>query len=595
MAYVVVVVVTFLSALEQGMSANVPSPGSAALAEAFYRLCHEEADSLPSDVKQGIASPLVAEALEKKDVQGAIGILKEMVAKNGDNIGLIPIYKAIQKLYRDSGDDQAAQTWGRLEMEAVEKAFGRYSAAPESILLVELYTQCYVRLPKPTQEDYQRVKAFLETQSRAPEYAEYHDLPLVEICELEYWSKNYKEVLAACDRVDRWYEGRPEGERGRAIPDLWRARALFRLGKRDEAAGVLERLLASKNPSVMLKDAPIAAELQAIREGRDIDSPVPVEVCSPEVWKPLVEGDVLAFRLHLGRLQYQITRPEGVAAFKLALSEEWWTDPDPKWSSGRQIWGGQLISDTSNGPRKLDVIVAQRGKTTYECLPVRIGTCSVKADSLLARLISAIVEKRLPESNDQKVVADTEIAGGFTPEELDRIDSDELRELVKGGLPEEKQTSPPATQKLSAPAPQSKARPSSFDNLIAKGCGGQHSVGCAGGTGGGGCGAVKVAELQGAGCGCGSGGCGGPAGGALARPSTPKPLVDQAPWKRDGKDSLLVTSAGASCCSTTAAKPAAASKAIVGCGQGCGCGCGAAPGPEPQASTSHQAPVPAAK
>lgn len=568
--------------------------GFSNLGAEFRAFFEQESLALPDSAREGPKSPAVAEALSRGDTKTALALLKDIIEQNRENVGVLPVYAVMQKLFSDTGDLDSAERWGRLEIESIEKAVKKHSKSEGSILLLELYGKAWARLPGKTLADYQRARTFLEEQCRAIDHTEYQDVALIEFCKVDYWFESYEDVLASCDRVDRWYEGRETEERGRTMPDLWRARALFKLGKKDEAASVLERLLASKNPAVILKNSAIAAELRSMQEDPNFASPPPREVCDSEAWKPLVADNVQGFRLYLGRLQYQITRPEGIAAFKLALSQEWWTDPDPKWSSGRQIWGGQLISDTSNGPRKLDVIVAQRGKTTYECLPIRIGTCSVKADSLLARLISAIVEKRLPESKDQKVVADTEIAGGFTSEELDRIDSDELRELVKGGLPGSKQTSPPATQKLSAPPPQAKVQPTNSNNLIAKGCGGQHSAGCATGTGSG-CGAAKVAKSQG--CGCGSGGCGGPAAGPLGGPSTPKPIVDQAPVKRGEKDSLLVTSAGASCCSTTAAKPAAASKAKVGCGQGCGCGCGAAPapGPESKASTRHQAPVPAAK
>lgn len=151
-----------------------------------------------------------------------------------------------------------------------------------------------------------------------------------------------------------------------------------------------------------------------------------------------------------------------------------------------------------------------------------------------------------------------------------------------------------ASQTLDSASKLPAMRPSILNEAAGKGCGGQHSAGCATGTGGG-CGAVKVTESQGAGCACGSTGCGGQAAGALARPSKPKPIVAQDRPKSGERDSPLVTSAGASCCSTTAAKPAAASKAAAGCGQGCGCGCGAAASPARRAPKQPEAPAPAAK
>lgn len=163
---------------------------------------------------------------------------------------------------RRLGDTTSADMWARRGAAACEELFQRYGDNPAMLCSLHYYRYLSSRICDYSEADYAHEKQLYRELAAKAEYSEYADFPLTALSALEYDMGNYDEVLRLCDEVDAFHERVqiPHKERSRRMHDKWRAKALYRLGKKQEGINLLERLRS--DPSWAFQRDALSGEIE---------------------------------------------------------------------------------------------------------------------------------------------------------------------------------------------------------------------------------------------------------------------------------------------------------------------------------------------
>lgn len=130
--------------------------------------------------------------------------------------------------------------------------------------------------------------------------------------------------------------------------------------------------------------------------------------------------------------QYRLKHRNAMWLFEQALSERWQATSKPDWSQGKRSFGATLSLHYVSGRQVTDktftVTMTDKGSAAF--CAVSLGGQPVREDSLLAKVLFAILAERTPRFTNIKMVDDEDIVGGFTPYEMKWIGSPELTERV---------------------------------------------------------------------------------------------------------------------------------------------------------------------
>jgi hypothetical protein len=102
-------------------------------------------------------------------------------------------------------------------------------------------------------KDYTQEKDLYTRLLNLPQYAEWKDIILDNLCALEFSRGNWSEVLKTCSLIDDYYTGLPSSEKGRLLRNARRARAIFKAGQKKEGISVLGDLTKDRYAAIRKK------------------------------------------------------------------------------------------------------------------------------------------------------------------------------------------------------------------------------------------------------------------------------------------------------------------------------------------------------
>jgi len=239
----------------------------------FQRMVEDAQGALASKGRISFNDPRVTQAIEHRDDRRIIELLAPELDQDPISLATLPFFHRVSTAYSRLGDRAQADRYTRKELEALTRLMTEYAARPESVLFLRVYMGSYSRLMNPTQAEYLTARALFMDGARSPVYEPYRDLVLMDLCRLELARGNCDEAIRLCDEVNAWYETIPPGQRGRGLPDRWRAHAWHEQGRTEEAVALLKEVAKSPQAKLTFKDDVIWREVQTMRQSLEQEQP----------------------------------------------------------------------------------------------------------------------------------------------------------------------------------------------------------------------------------------------------------------------------------------------------------------------------------
>ena len=220
------------------------------------------------------------EARKDGNWTGVIAVLEPIIEENPHNQWNLGAYEQIVNAYQRLGQQSKADAWGRKGAKAVEVVLGRSTNTPETLWWLQLHRRLCSGLSNYSNDDYQLEKTLCDKLLKFPQYKDWKDMIWDSLCDLEYSRGNYSEVLRICALIDDYYASLPASEKGRLMQDRWRARAMFKVGKKSEAIAVFENLARDRYAAI--RNEVFFPEITEMRKSLAEDSAISGSLSSPE-------------------------------------------------------------------------------------------------------------------------------------------------------------------------------------------------------------------------------------------------------------------------------------------------------------------------
>ena len=208
------------------------------------------------------------DAKKTGDHRTLIELLEPIIARNPDRLCMIPAYQHVGYAYGKLNDSAHANKTYRQGIASIRNIIDKNQGNGEYIFLCDMFRRYYDDLTNYSDEDYLNENSFYTRILNVSAYKDWRDVILNNMCSMEYRRARYDQVIALCAQIDEFYQTMPEPERNRVLQQCWKARAMFKQGKREDGIALMEQ--TKTDPWGIADREAIKYEMKLMESGKSL-------------------------------------------------------------------------------------------------------------------------------------------------------------------------------------------------------------------------------------------------------------------------------------------------------------------------------------
>jgi hypothetical protein len=238
------------------------------LRKSYDKAIEEERLSLANPALDWQTSKNLRNAKKAGEHERVISILEPILASRPYKLCNLWAYDHVAFAYRSLGNAEKSDFFFRKGADAIERAIESRINMPEIVFLFDLYADYYFFIKDYKDSDYEQEINFMSSHINDAAFKNVKDMIIYNIIRAKFKHKDYDSVTKDCDNLSNWYKRLPVQENSRLFHETWKARALFKLGRPQDAINLMEQIVANTN-YILLPES-IKFELKEMKAGRSI-------------------------------------------------------------------------------------------------------------------------------------------------------------------------------------------------------------------------------------------------------------------------------------------------------------------------------------